>query len=405
MAKKITSLTEAQVARFPEFVDKWIKIGLSTEPADRERAERAIKGLYGLAQLREPRVIWLPCPLSAAMAAFSYYALTAQRRQKTAVGTAVDTAVDTAVRTAVGTAVRTAVGTAVGTAVDTAVGTAVRTAVGTAVGTAVRTAVGTAVGTAKRLSDGDWARAQGAGYSFFGGSLWAGWGWYYGPAACDYYSEVLGVSTDRHYSEAVQSCGYYWLLDDVCFASERPSHINRDEQGRLHCEIGQSIGYRSGWGLWHWHGVQVPQLVVEHPELITVEMIDQERNAEVRRVMIERYRFGSEISGSGAFICDAGGKRVDYDERWGILWRREVPGDEPIVSLEVINRSPEPDGRFRHYFLRCEPELRPLPPGDWPEERQREFLREQAPQALTARNAVASLHGLRGEQYAPSVET
>jgi len=35
MTKKIiTELTYAQKARFPEFVEKWIKIGLSTEPAD-----------------------------------------------------------------------------------------------------------------------------------------------------------------------------------------------------------------------------------------------------------------------------------------------------------------------------------------------------------------------------------
>ena len=55
--KKIEKLTDAQIARFPEFVKKWTKIGLSTEPADRARAERAIRGLYKLAALKEPRII------------------------------------------------------------------------------------------------------------------------------------------------------------------------------------------------------------------------------------------------------------------------------------------------------------------------------------------------------------
>ena len=36
----ITELTKEQKARFPEFVDKWIKIGLSTERANRPKAER-----------------------------------------------------------------------------------------------------------------------------------------------------------------------------------------------------------------------------------------------------------------------------------------------------------------------------------------------------------------------------
>lgn len=59
MGKTITSLTAAQKARFPEFTRKWIEIGLSTKPADRERAEKAIAGLYKIANLKEPRVIWL----------------------------------------------------------------------------------------------------------------------------------------------------------------------------------------------------------------------------------------------------------------------------------------------------------------------------------------------------------
>ena len=40
---KIESLTPEQEARFDEFVDKWTAIGLSTEPADRPRAEAAIE--------------------------------------------------------------------------------------------------------------------------------------------------------------------------------------------------------------------------------------------------------------------------------------------------------------------------------------------------------------------------
>ena len=39
---KIEKLSPLQIARMAEFRDRWIKIGLSTEPADRPRAERAI---------------------------------------------------------------------------------------------------------------------------------------------------------------------------------------------------------------------------------------------------------------------------------------------------------------------------------------------------------------------------
>jgi hypothetical protein len=39
----IEKLTDEQIARFPEFVERWTKIGLCTDPADRPRVEAAIR--------------------------------------------------------------------------------------------------------------------------------------------------------------------------------------------------------------------------------------------------------------------------------------------------------------------------------------------------------------------------
>jgi len=80
---------------------------------------------------------------------------------------------------------------------------------------------------------------------------------------------------------------------------------------------------------------------------------------------------------------------VNHDDRWGTLRRR---GDHLV--LEVVNRSPEPDGSFRHYMLPVAPGCEPLPEsgtelGD--------------PQELTALNAVASPFGMRGADYARMV--
>jgi hypothetical protein len=131
------------------------------------------------------------------------------------------------------------------------------------------------------------------------------------------------------------------------------------------------------------YGVQVPQYVIARPGEISVEKIDQERNAEVRRVMIERYAMGgnSEIVGTGAYIRDAGGKRLDHDEAFGTLWRREMPDDEPIVMIEVVNSTAEPDGHFKRYFLRVPPTMR------------------------KAREAVAWTFNMTADEYAPMVET
>jgi hypothetical protein len=110
-------------------------------------------------------------------------------------------------------------------------------------------------------------------------------------------------------------------------------------------------------------------------------MIDAERNAEVRRVMIDRF-------GVGRYA--AGGNIVDHDDRWGTLRRRKRQNDSDMWVVEVVNSTPEPDGLWKHYHLRCHPELRPMLSGGG----------LGKPQKPTALNAVASTFGLTGAAYA-----
>lgn len=57
MPKKITSLTPEQIAQIPGWADKWIKIGLSTEPADFDRAEAAVLKCYDLIKAPRPKAV------------------------------------------------------------------------------------------------------------------------------------------------------------------------------------------------------------------------------------------------------------------------------------------------------------------------------------------------------------
>ena len=104
-------------------------------------------------------------------------------------------------------------------------------------------------------------------------------------------------------------------------------------------------------------------------------------------MMIERF-------GQARFLQESGAKEIHRDD-FGTLFRKDIPGDEPLLMVKVINATPEHDGTFKDYFLRVAPDLRPL------------FLdgRKGDPQALTARNAVASTWGLRGENYDPVLQT
>lgn len=110
-----------------------------------------------------------------------------------------------------------------------------------------------------------------------------------------------------------------------------------------------------------------------NPEEITVEKIQEESNQEVRRAMIERY-------GQARYLKDSGAKKIHSDD-WGTLWKSDVADDEPLVMVEVLNSTMEPDGSFKTYFLRVPPSI------------------------TTARGGVAWTFGETEETYEPLVET
>jgi len=103
-------------------------------------------------------------------------------------------------------------------------------------------------------------------------------------------------------------------------------------------------------------------------------------------VMIERF-------GWDRYAAECGAEIIDHDEKYGTLMRRGR-GEDAILFLKVINRSPEPDGSFRKYILPVDSELRPIPD---PMNANENFGESQA---LRAVNAVASTFGLRGKDYA-----
>lgn len=255
-----------------------------------------------------------------------------------------------------------------------------------------------------------------------GGNMWAAW-----PAYLSAFRDILGLNIPEGDKFAAwEKCaiegGYRWMHADFCIVSDFPETLATDAQNRPHSDTGPSHRWRDGWAFYHVHNVRVPEYVIERPHEITVKDIDSETNAEVRRVKMEKY-------GYGRYLLDSGAEELSRDE-FGILYRKNIPDDEPVVMVRVLNSTSEPDGvhsreeaikifgpgarhavkapadsRWKEYMLRVDPQCRPLPRGNWPDDKKREFTRSQQPQALTPRNAVASTFGLRGEEYDPEFES
>jgi hypothetical protein len=84
--------------------------------------------------------------------------------------------------------------------------------------------------------------------------------------------------------------------------------------------------------------------------------------------------------GYDRYLTDTGAEPLHRDET-GVLWRIQLPDDEPVVMVEVVNSTPEPDGTSRTYWLRVPPRIR------------------------TARAGVAWTFGVPEEEYQPLRET
>ena len=144
-------------------------------------------------------------------------------------------------------------------------------------------------------------------------------------------------------------------------------------EGRFHHSSEPAIRWAHD-RLYMLQGVIVPAWMVTGRRKVTVEDIDTESNIEVRRIMLERY-------GVEAFMRDSGAKKLGEDE-FGVLWRKEFRLGRPLVMVEVVNSTPEPDGSFKHYMLRVPPD------------------------STSPRQAVAWTFGKgRAADYAPEVQT
>lgn len=158
----------------------------------------------------------------------------------------------------------------------------------------------------------------------------------------------------------------------VCLLSESPVRFRlKGDPTAPHCDNGPVLTYADGLEVYGWKGIAVPPVTILLET--TLELIERERNSEVRRVLVERY-------GLGRYIQDTNAELVMEDE-CGLLYKVEQEGDEPILVVQVTNSTADEDGTYKKYFLRVPPETR------------------------SPREGVAWTFALDADDYAPDCET
>lgn len=248
----ITQLTEEQKAKMPQYVTKWTYWERYVGPADRPRAEAAIRFMWKQANFPEPKIIWTGSPLSNCKT----YAWIKHNRKDIYEGTCDKNATfpDPI-------------------PYDQKLPETMRPAIDEATG---RNVFG--------QHDSDWM------------------------AFYDFIRNELGVvkETEQLWGlfELAQSAN--WLLPyyNVAYVSERHSAFHINENNDLHCEDGPAMAYPDGWKIWSFNGVRVNEKIIMRPKEQTLDEINAEKNEEVKRIRIERYGWLDFLNGVGAEVLD-----------------------------------------------------------------------------------------------------
>jgi hypothetical protein len=86
--------------------------------------------------------------------------------------------------------------------------------------------------------------------------------------------------------------GWWWPFGNAVIITDKPKEIHRDMRHRLHRDGGPALLYPDGWGLYRWHGVEMPKYYIETPaDQIDIAKGLAEDNATVRMAIIQKCGF------------------------------------------------------------------------------------------------------------------
>jgi hypothetical protein len=322
-------LTAAEQQALEEYRQRYLAAGLSTAPADRAAAEAAFAAVYRRLGRQPVPVVWVASPLSASVLLGGLEALGRPRTRQgeaglwDSLGASLGTSVQANLRAAMWASLRassaTSLATSVATSLQASLGASLWASLGASLGSSLRASLAAnlwadlTASLATNLAASVWASLRAnlahsvedtlTSASVLRALYTAWWGQMdlCEVASYRFAEDMLGVQYAPDAAEGLHlldtighACGWWYPRDGLIVACDRPAVLQMEEHPqrpgtyRLHASDGPAVQFRDGWAIYAWHGVRVPQVVIDAPSQITREMFLTERNVEVRRAMWER---------------------------------------------------------------------------------------------------------------------
>jgi len=349
MPDRIDALTDEQTAQLQPWADRWIAMGLSTEPADFDQFEVHARACYELAGLDWPGiVVRVSSPLAAAWAV----PLTAMVLGEIRSGDQVSDQVNGQVLGQVSDQVLGQVSGQVRDQVNGQVNGQVSGQVNGQVHGQVSDQVnGQVSGQVRDLA---------SSASLWDTRWW--WGW---AAYSTFFRDVCKLELAKDLwpnvaaIEGAQTAAWsWWPQKNFVVVCDRPTEIHREQveeagwnSHRLHNPTGPAIAFRDGWSMWAINGVIATEQIVMAPETLTMADVWAETNAEVRRVMCEQIGWDRFIQMAGLTAVHEEPDPANPGHTLQLFDLPEKVYEQPVRLVLMTNASPERDGHRKRYGL------------------------------------------------------
>jgi hypothetical protein len=167
----------------------------------------------------------------------------------------------------------------------------------------------------------------------------------------DFCISVLNVAHEQSawsaYKSLMNEGGYIFTFEKMCLVCDRPTKLSYDNEERLHAEAEPAIEFSDGFFRnYVYHGVEIPEKYGKlHPHQWQAKWLLEEKNAEVRRLLIQ-------VIGYGRICQELQATELDSEQEYTLL-RIDNADVEPMYLLKMTC----PSTGFIH-TLRVPPDIK-----------------------------------------------
>jgi hypothetical protein len=235
----ISSLTTEQQAKIQEYYSFYLKKGLSTQPANRSVAEKAVKEMYKLIKEKEPKCIWVNSPTELITRTKN---LSLDSSLYSSLYLSLDSSLDSSLRSSLDSSLRSSLRSSLDSSLYSSLYLSLRSSLDSSLRSSLDSSLRSSL-RSSLYSSLLWGQFNSSWISFF-----------------KYCNEVLDIQyQDKEVEKlnlwvGMMEVSFFFVFKGLTILMEHPKELKVDGKGSTHCTTGYAVTFQDGTGIYVVHG-------------------------------------------------------------------------------------------------------------------------------------------------------